>query len=511
VLPPALLGGITLFAFAPFSYWSLALISLALAFAMVGMADSPRRAASLAWSYGLGYFIAATHWIYISLHDYGGLPAPAAVLAVLALAAFLALYPALAAWAATRLAGGRRHRLLLLTLPACWLISEWLRGWVLTGFPWEAIGYSQIPDGPLAAYAPVLGIYGVGGMVAWLAGAAAWLLGRRPTQRDIAVAALAAVLLLGGWALRAVQWTHPVGQPLRVALLQGAIPQNQKWGWDDLLFNIRTYYQLLHRAEGDLIVMPETAFPIFLQEGPGYYLDPAAGKAAERRFPTLDQGVLDAMLTEATSKHAALISGVPRFSRDGLHYLNGAVLLSDPARPGNYKSHLVPFGEYVPVRWAIGWIYNILQMPLDDFTPDQPDQPPLRVADQRIAANICYEDIFGEELLPGARQATILLNLSNLAWFDGSVALAQHGQIAQARSLETGRPAMLATNTGTTAIVGPNGQYLARLPERRALVLQARVQGYAGTTPYMYWGNLPALLLALFLVAMAGFLRRSDR
>lgn len=509
VLPPALLGGLSLFAFAPFSFWPLAPVSLALAFGLIEVAPTRRRAFLTGWAYGFGYFIAATHWIYISLHDFGGLPAPAAVLAIVLLSAFLALYPALAAWGARRLAGEHRAALHLAALPAAWLLSEWLRGWVLTGFPWSAIGYTQIPDGPLAPYASVLGIYGVGGIVAWWSGALAWLLGRKVDKRDIPVVAAMAALGLGGLALSRVDWTAPTGKPLRVSLLQGAIPQNQKWGEDDLIFNLRVYYKLVHDAKGELLVLPETAFPVFLKERPGYYTSPAVGEAAERRYPTLDPEYLDDVLKVAAGKHAALISGVPRFAPDGDHYYNGAVLLTDPAYPGNYKSHLVPFGEFIPLRWAIGWIYAILQMPLDDFTPGGKDQPPLKVHDQRIAADICYEDIFGEELLDGAKRATMLLNLSNLAWFDGSVALAQHGQIAQARAIETGRTMLLATNTGTTAVVDPHGRYLARLPERKMMVLETTVQGYDGITPYMRWGNALAVLMGLAGVGMAWRLRRS--
>ncbi|WP_374347835.1 apolipoprotein N-acyltransferase [Chitinimonas sp.] len=495
ILPPALLGAMTLFAFAPFALWPLALVSLTLFFGLVDTASDSRRAALVGWGYGIGYFAAATHWIYISLHDFGGLPAVVSVLVLTLLAAFLALYPALAAWGARRLAGRQRAALLLLALPCCWLLTEWLRGWLLTGFPWSSIGYTQIPDGPLAGFAPVVGIYGVGGLLAWLAGALAWLVGRR-VDRGSALAMLAGtVIVSGGLLLRPISWTAPKGNPLRVALLQGGIPQNQKWGNDDLVFNLRTYAALLKEAQGDLLLMPETALPIFLHEAPGYFTDPELGRQAEARYPVLPDDYLEHLIGMARAKGAALISGAPRFTRDGRHYLNGAVLLTGAGWPSYYKSHLVPFGEYVPLRGLIGGLYAYFDMPLDDFSAGAPVQPPLRVRDQRIATNICYEDIFGEELLANAANATILFNLSNLAWFDGSVALAQHGQIAQARSLETGRPSLLVTKTGTTAVVDPRGHYQAKLPERVQAVLSASVQGYDGTTPYMRLGNWPAVLL----------------
>ncbi|QDQ26601.1 apolipoprotein N-acyltransferase [Chitinimonas arctica] len=488
-LPPALIGAISVFGFAPFSFWPMLPLSLALLFGLIDVAPSRRRAVFIGWAWGFGFFSATIHWIFISLHTYGGMPAPLAVLAVVGLAAFLGLYPALIVYTAKRLAGDSRAALLLAALPACWMLGEWLRGWLFTGFPWASIGYSQIPDGPLAGYAPLLGIYGVGGLVALLAGLAAWLMGRRLDRSDGWAVAAAVLICLGGMGLKEVAWTQPSGKPLKVALLQGAIPQNQKWGLEDLVYNLRTYYLLLKDAKADLIVLPETAFPIFLDDVPAEYLDGMLGMVRER--------------------NAALIAGAPHMEGRGPRYYNGAVLLSDPARPANYKAHLVPFGEYVPLRPLFAWIYDdLLKMPLVDFSAGGAVQRPLPVRDQRIAANICYEDVFGEELLANARQATILLNLSNLAWFDGSVALAQHGQISQARALETGRPMLRATNSGTTAAIDPHGRYLARLPERVEGTLYAVVQGQQGETPYMRWGNGAALLLAALGGAISIYLRR---
>lgn len=488
-IPPALAGAIAVFGFAPFFSWPLVLLALALLFCMVERAPTLRGAAFKAWAWGLGYFAATIHWIFISLHTYGGMPAVLAALAVAGLAAFLALYPAAAAWAARRWAGESRAALLLAALPALWLLGEWLRGWLFTGFPWASVGYSQLPGGPLAGFLPLLGVYGVGGLMAWIAGAAAWLLAGRPSGRDWLPALAAALLLLAGWGLGGLRWTEPAGRPLKVALLQGAIPQSQKWGMEDLIYNLRTYYSLVKRSEADLIVMPETALPIFLHEVPDDYLD--------------------MLIDHAKKQRADLITGVPRLDAKSQRYYNGAVLLTDPKRPANYKAHLVPFGEFVPLPWLFGWVYeDLLNMPLSDFSSGGPVQVPLAVRDQRIAANICYEDVFGEELLPNARQATILLNLSNLAWFDGSVALAQHGQISQARARETGRPMLRATNSGTTAAIGPDGRYQAKLPERVEGILYATVQGMQGETPYMRWGNAAALALAAVGLAAAWWLRR---
>lgn len=483
------LAGSTVFlAFAPFAWWWVAPLSLAVLFHLQSQADTGRAAASLGWAYGLGYFLATIHWIYIALHRFGGMPSVLAASSVLLLAAFLALYPALAAAAAWRLSRGCRPALLWLALPGCWALSEWVRSWLFTGFPWASIGYSQIPEGPLAAYAPLLGIYGVGWLLA-ISSAALCQLALFWRTRMLKPRLLGGMLCmlalwgLGPW-LSHTRWTHPDGPPLQVSLLQGGIAQDQKWDEATLLATLSAYQALVAQAEGDLVVLPETALPLFLHEIPPDYLD---------KLRTLLQ-----------RKSASLIMGVPRVDDNGRDYHNAAIVLDHPPPNSYQKSHLVPFGEFIPFKVLLGWVYtNVLHMPLADFSAGPASQPPLRIKGQTIAVNICYEDIFGEELLPGARQAGLLLNLSNLAWFDGSIALAQHGQIAQARALETGRTVLRATNSGTTAIIAPNGQYLARLPEGRPGVLTGTAQGYAGETPYMRWGNGAFLLLSGLALTLA--------
>ncbi|MBV1775448.1 apolipoprotein N-acyltransferase [Burkholderiaceae bacterium DAT-1] len=484
----ALLGGAASLGFAPWGAWPVTLVSLSVAFYVISRADTPREAFWRGWGYGLGYFAGAVHFIYIALHDFSGLAAPLTVLVLLALAAFLAIYKGLAAWLAWRLVSGHAGLMRLLALPAGWAVMEWLRGWLFTGFPWLAAGYSQIPDAPLAGYAPVLGIYGVGVLLAWIAGMLAWM-GARLLRREFGVPGLAATavvvsLALVGMGLKRMQWTTPVGEPVRVALLQGGIPQDEKWDEAQFLANRQRYYDLTHDASARLIVMPETAYPIFLHDMP------------------MDDIAL--LREEAARKSADLIVGIARLDKHSHHYYNAAVVLNDPALPAYYKSHLVPFGEYIPFKFVLDWVYdNLLHIPLVDFSSGGAGQPTLNVAGQKIAANICYEDVFGEELIEGARRSTMLLNISNLAWFDGSGALAQHGQMAQARALEMGRYVLRATNTGTTAVITPDGRYRGKLPERVPGILAGSAQGMTGETPYMRWGNAPALVL-MGLLALAG-------
>jgi apolipoprotein N-acyltransferase len=345
-----------------------------------------------------------------------------------------------------------------------WMLTEWLRGTLFTGFPWLAVGYSQSPPSPLAGWATVLGVYGVGFIVALIAAllALAW---RRPA------AWISILLLLGGGALlRAMDWTQPQGAPLKVSLLQGNVPQSLKWDPRRLPLSIDTYVGLARANPAPLVVLPETAIPLYFSEVPRD------------------------VLRSLTANGDALI-GVAVNTTDG-GYSNGAVALSPQMAPRAYaKRHLVPFGEYPPPGFA--WFFRFARIPMSDFTAGPPLQAPLEIAGQRIAANICYEDLFGEELLASLPAATLLVNLSNTAWFGDSLAQPQHLQIARLRAIETGRVMLRATNTGMTAMVHPDGSIAAVLPPFTAAALTVEAQGRTGLTPYARWGNALALLIAL--------------
>ncbi|HJV05969.1 MAG TPA: apolipoprotein N-acyltransferase [Chromobacteriaceae bacterium] len=475
----ALAGALTLFAFAPYRLFWIMPLSLA---ALAGLAEhQPRLAGRLGYIWGLAAYTANFNWIYNSLHDIAGLPAILALPLVFLLPAYLALYPALATWLACRIDTRPAIRWLL-AFPAAWELGEWLRSWLLTGFPWGAAGYSQITESPLAGYAPLAGIHLVSWLVALTAGALS-LMGRAtPRQRS---GLLAAALLVwgGGAALKQVTWTQPAGKPFTVALAQGNIPQALKWKPETAEYTLITYYRQVAATRADLMILPETAMPLFLEDLPANYL---------------------ALLTRtAAEQHMALASGVPRRTPDGRGYLNAVVALSDPRLPSYAKDHLVPFGEFIPLPGLIGWIYQFMDMPLSGFSRGGSNQAPLQLAGQRVAFNVCYEDSFGEELIGPAAQATLLANVSNLAWFGKSVAMQQHLQLSQTRALETGRVMLRATNTGMTAIINPDGEIATLAAPFTQQVLQGKVQGRQGLTPYMRWGNLPVLLLMAALLAVA--------
>jgi apolipoprotein N-acyltransferase len=489
-----LLGVAHAFAFAPFELPWLQWLALAGLFALVLTGVRPRQAALAGFAFGLGGFGVGVSWVYISMHVYGEMPALLAAAATALFCAFLSLYPALALWVATRIDAGPSARALFV-LPAAWAGAEWLRGVLLTGFPWLASGYAH-SSGPLAGYAPVLGVHGVTLLAALLSGSIALMSRRRRPGSLLSLAALAAALAAGGQALRAIEWTQPYGEPLRVQLLQGNVPQNLKFADGGMKLSEEAYLPLLRRTDPDgLVVLPESVFPLPLS-----YLPPATIEA----------------LNEIPRGGAALIFGIFIEEPPG-HFYNSAIGLSpagDP--PQRYsKRHLVPFGEFIP--WGFRWFVDRMNMPIGDQQRGAPYQAPMRLAGQRIAVNICYEDLFGAEIRQAwgdpAQAPTLLLNLSNLGWFDDSLALPQHLQKSRLRALETGRPVLRATNTGATAVIDADGRVRVQLPHRTAGILTATVQGRTGETPYLRWGDAPALISIAAVLAMAslGFRRRPRR
>lgn len=472
-------GALQVAALAPLGWWPLSFFSLAVLFHGWHTA-APREAAWQGYAWGLGCFLVGVSWVYVSMHDVGGMPAPVAALMTLLFALYLALYPALSGWLAARLRGGVAWSMLVFA--AAWAAGEWLRGLIATGFPWLAIGYAQTPPSPLAGYAPALGVYGVGFVVALMAAALAQLYRtRRPAALPVA---LCTGLLLVGAGLRMLQWTQPQGATFTVSLLQGNVPQSLKWDPQRLSLSLDTYAALAQAHPAQLVVLPETAIPLMFNEIPRDYLRQLAG----------------------TDRHV-LIGAAVGVSANG--YANGAVMLT-PQLQGSayYKHHLVPFGEFVPAGFQ--WFLDLMHIPMSNFSAGKPVQEPLLFDGQKIMPNICYEDLFGEELIRGAAAATLLINLSNTAWFGDSLAQPQHLQIAQMRSLETGRMMLRATNTGMTAAINPDGKVAAVLPAFTRAGLTVEAQGYTGMTPYMRYGNWGVMLMVAGVLGTAA-LRVSRR
>jgi len=489
-----LAGAANVPAFAPFGWWPLQTAMTALLFRAAAGESSIKRTIWYGWAFGFGWLAGGFYWLYISMHRYGGMPSWMAVLAVALLALFLggiyALGLGIAAWLRRRWHAAPTTALLLL-FPAAWALADWVRGWFFTGFPWLAAGYAHT-ENPLSGFAPVVGVYGVGWLAALMAGCLALL----PAKKLPAL--LSVALLAGGFVLHRIDWTEAHGEPLSVRLLQGNVPQELKFDSEQLYTSLRLYHDMITEAPADLIVTPETAIPVFLHQLPSDYLPRLQRYARE------------------SNSHLAL--GAPVTDK-ALHYANSAVgIAPGPAadgRAGFYrydKHHLVPFGEFIP--FGFRWFVEMMNIPLGDFTKASILQPPFKVKDQAVQPNICYEDLFGEEIAAQIRAGraqpdggasagpTILLNMSNIAWFGDSLALPQHLQISQMRSLETGRPMLRATNTGMTAVIDPKGRVTASLPPYRRATLTASVQGYRGMTPYVLLGN--SLLVGLLAASLAG-------
>ncbi|MFT3849528.1 MAG: apolipoprotein N-acyltransferase [Propionivibrio sp.] len=496
-----LLGAVSVAAFAPLGWFPIAWAALAGLFVLLNReADhsrSWRRGTLIGGAFGFGFFITGVSWVYVSLSTFGGMPPALAGVATLLFCAFLALYPAIAGGVFVRHSPAHWWQRGLL-FAALLTLTEWLRGWIFTGFPWLAFGYSQTPPSPLAGYIPLFGVFGaslltqlVGAFLGESASRAVGFLRARGSARAAAAVPLPPLLLTlallaGGWLLHEVRWTTPDGSPIRVALLQGNVAQDLKWRPEKFIESLRTYYRLAKDNPAQLTVLPETAVPTFLDDVPREYLDEIR-KLAEREQGDLIFGIVIGNDQE---------------------YANGAVSLGVSPEQRYRKSHLVPFGEFIPPGFS--WFLKLANIPMSSFTPGASPQRPMSLGGQQVAVNICYEDAFGEEIIRNLPDATLLVNISNVAWFGDSLAPAQHLQIARIRALETGRMMLRATNTGMTAIIDARGEVKNVLPPFTRGALRGEVVGHTGATPYVRWGNWPTILftLTVLLWSLAVFRKR---
>ena len=492
----SLAGALTVLGYAPYGVALLPVATLAVLFLLWRDAATPGRAAAVGFAFGLGLFGAGVPWIAIALATYGGMPAPLAAIGIAGFCAYLALWPALAGWACARVApAGSAAR--LFAAAGAWTLAEWLRGFVLTGFPWLAVGHAQLPGSPLAGYAPVGGVFLVSLGVALVAAAAAGTieaLARPAPRRVLAAVAAAVAILAAGALLDRIEWTHAPRAPIPVTLVQGNVPQEQKFDPELKHRAYAVYEALVAGSRGKVVVLPESAFPVFAHEVP------EATAAAIAR--TMRERGGDALVGLFVAQRPAPGETAPR-----IH--NSVVTLGVTDTQLYRKRHLVPFGESIPAKPLVGWfIDRVLDIPLSDQTPGPDDQRPFALAGERLAVNICYEDAFGAELAAPAREATILVNVTNDAWYGRSIAARQHNQIAAMRAKETGRPMLRATNTGVTSVIDADGVVRAELPWFTRDVLEASVAGREGDTPFLRLGNALAVACATGLFATAFVLGR---
>jgi apolipoprotein N-acyltransferase len=497
------------FAPTPHGGW-LELVIFAFFFAWLTRTTGWKSAALTGGAFGFGNFVTGVWWLYVSMHYYGGMAAPLAAAALVLFSLYLAVYPALAAGIWSFCAGHASNGKLndkpfsptwhgAFAFASAWALGEWLRGYVFTGFPWLASGYAQV-DGPLAGFAPVAGVYGVGWMLALVAALIVQALvrlresadernGAGPMTRVAPPLGVAVLLIAAGPLLSWATWTQPSNAALTVRLLQGNVKQDMKFEEAGTLAAINEYQQMITAKPADLIVTPETAIPVLVQELPQQFAG-AIRHFADTTGSSILFGAIGGTITPEgrVVDYTNSLFGVTPGSHDVYRY---------------DKHHLVPFGEFVP--WGFRWFVNLMNIPLGDFARGAPVQKPFMVHNQPVALDICYEDIFGEEIARTIREsdtpAGVLVNSTNLAWFGDTIALDQHLQIARMRSLETGRPMLRATNTGTTAAIDAHGNVIARLAPYTVGSIDVTIQGTSGNTPYVTSGNNTVLAISLLLLA----------
>ncbi len=466
-------------AFEPWGWWPLVLLSPALGW--WSLRRVPVREAVLrGWLYGLGLFGLGVAWVHVSIHVYGATPLWLAVPMTAIFAAGLALYYALLFGLTRRLGGGA------LVFAGLWVLVDWVRGWLLTGFPWLYPGYALV-DTPLAGLAPLGGI--------WLISLAAVLTGlglallvvdRRRAWTAVIPALLA---WTGGAALEPGYWVEPAGETQSVALVQGNIPQDRKWQQTQRETTRRIYRNLSQNVPKEsLVIWPESAITEFYQDARGYL-----GRVSKTQ----------------RENNGGLITGIPwrRYAGGEWRYHNSISVVA--GGDGTYhKQKLVPFGEYVPLESLLRGLMPFFNLPMSSFTPGDPDQANLQALGHELSPFICYEILYPALVAERSRGSDVLLTISNDAWFGTSAGPHQHFQMARLRSLETGRWLLRGTNNGITAVVGPDGQTRGRAEQFERTVLVSGFRPMDGTTPFMRFGGAPWLVLAAALTMAGVFLHR---
>lgn len=475
-------------AFAPLSLFPLGFFLpawLFLAWARV----TPGRAFVYGWSFGLGMFVHGVYWVYHSMHVFGHMPLPLAMLFTVLLAAYFALFPAVVGWAVNRWLPFSLVPRVVLAYPVVWVLAEWVRGWLFTGFPWLNLGYSQT-DTVLAGYAPLVGVYGVSWLVALTAGLCVWLLVAAGSTRLRPIGIMAA-LWLCGWLAGQLQWTQVEGGPLRVSLVQGNIAQATKWHPARQQEIIASYVQQTSRHwDSDLIIWPETAVPAF--------------------YRSVDASMLRELEHTALQTRTDLLLGLPVLADNREDYYNSMVSVGSE-RAFYFKRHLVPFGEFIPLKSWLKDMLDILKVPMASFLSGDRAQPPLSLAGYRAAISICYEIAFGEEVITMLPQAHFLVNVSNNAWFGDSSAPHQQLQMARMRAQETGRDVVSATNDGVTAIVDHRGVIVDQAPQFQAHVLTGTITPRSGATPYVRFGNYAVVIVLMLVLAVMVYQARRTK
>ncbi len=475
-----LAGALLTTAYAPFYFPIIAPIALC-CLLLCWRNSSPWRAFSQGLIFGFGFFGVHTSWVYISIHTFGNTDIPLALLITSLFVFILSLGPAFLGYFLSKYFKKENAFQWLLVFPAGWIIVEWIFSWIFTGFPWAYLGYSQTTSW-LKGYAPILGVYGMSFFVAFTASLLLLLIVQRWKIKLLAFLGIA-IIWLGGLALSYIHWTKPTGKTLTVSLIQGNVPQSIKWD-PNALQNTMSEYSSLTKSnlKSELIVWPEAAIPLPLQEATTYI------------------NKIDNM---AKQHNTTVILGIP-IQADEMHYYNAAIALGNSS--GQYdKQHLVPFGEYVPFEKYLRGLIGFFNIPMSSFIANPKTNLWLTVNNIAIAPFICYEIAYPNLVRKSLPKAQLLLTISDDAWFGKSFASIQHLQLGQMRSLETGRYTVFVSNSGMTAIISPQGCLSQVVLPFRTAVLNSKVLAMTGETPWVFLGPWPILIFA-FLCLLLGLI-----
>ncbi|MHB1949218.1 MAG: apolipoprotein N-acyltransferase [Gammaproteobacteria bacterium] len=476
-------GALLTLAFAPFHLFPLAIISPAILLS-IWLKSSTRQAFWRGWLFGVGLFTTGVYWIYISVHTFGNASAFFAILVTGALIGILALFPAMNGYFLNRFFPNNNTTKILCAFPAIWVLLEWLRTWIFSGFPWLFIGTSQIIS-PLKGYAPIFSVYGVS-LAALLSSALlvnTVIEFKRSHQRHayFNLAGLALIWIVGG-CLSTIAWTQPTDKQIKVSLVQGNIAQDLKWSPEHVQPTLDRYVELTQpHWDSQIIVWPESAIPVPFQTAADF---------------------LNSMAYKAKEHQSTFITGIPMKAPKSESYYNSVIALGNGG--GVYaKRLLVPFGEYIPMRSSLGHILDLLHVPMSDFIPNTDPMRPIEANGVKIATFICYEIAYPEQVLLRDGNIDLILTVSNDAWFGHSIAQSQHLEMAQMRALEMGRPVLFASNDGITAIINARGKIQARAPQYQSYVLTGEVQTVKGKTPWQTIAMDPILMILVGLLIVA--------
>ena len=477
--------------FAPIGWWWVPYFGFAALATLIARAPTAKRGALVGFIFGLAYFMAGVAWVRVSMNEFGGMPLPLAWFSAFLFCAFLALYPMLAG-AFTAWAKPKNPWFFAFVLASAWTFAEYLRAHLFTGFEWLSVGASQTHIASAKGIAPIFGVFGASFDVLLIAALLPTIMFRLWNSRMFRNAsALGRIiefpervqlvfwglffLIIANALLSDVDYSQHNGREVRVSVLQGNVAQSMKWEPEAFAKTMQLYEKLISQAKGELIILPETALPASLSRIPPEYIERLRGIA--------------------NSKNANLIIGVP-VQENGKFY-NAAVSLGVEDSQQYRKVHLVPFGEYMPLRGLLAWFYANLTIPMSDFASGDALQPNIKVNGQSLGISICYEDAFARDVHRTLPDATLLVNISNDAWFGQSAAAEQHLQLSQIRAIEFARPMLRANNTGITAVIDEKGRVTQRLTPFTEGILETTIQGRKGSTPYSAWGDLPILLICL--------------